>query len=104
MVTGAHAPGPGRHAEASRAACATTWTRGQPGRARHRQCRSEEHTSELQSLRHLVCLLLLEKKNKCGPARLCARHEGRRSRAVSGHDFSANAERAVVACFHFFFK
>src|ERR1039458_10563043 len=24
-------------------------------------CRSEEHTSELQSLRHLVCRLLLEK-------------------------------------------
>src|SRR5258705_8222374 len=29
--------------------------------------RSEEHTSELQSLRHLVCRLLLEKKNR----RLC---------------------------------
>src|SRR5262245_62834490 len=27
-----------------------------------RRCRSEEHTSELQSLRHLVCRLLLEKK------------------------------------------
>src|SRR5262245_63415172 len=27
------------------------------------QNRSEEHTSELQSLRHLVCRLLLEKKN-----------------------------------------
>src|SRR5258705_9578151 len=27
------------------------------------RCRSEEHTSELQSLRHLVCRLLLEKKN-----------------------------------------
>src|SRR5437899_8086263 len=26
--------------------------------------RSEEHTSELQSLRHLVCRLLLEKKNE----------------------------------------
>src|SRR5258705_6615585 len=26
--------------------------------------RSEEHTSELQSLRHLVCRLLLEKKQK----------------------------------------
>src|SRR5437899_4976156 len=31
--------------------------------ARHRS-RSEEHTSELQSLRHLVCRLLLEKKKK----------------------------------------
>src|SRR5258705_3408633 len=27
--------------------------------------RSEEHTSELQSLRHLVCRLLLEKKKLC---------------------------------------
>src|SRR5262245_63495845 len=27
------------------------------------ELRSEEHTSELQSLRHLVCRLLLEKKN-----------------------------------------
>src|SRR5262245_9566890 len=30
----------------------------------HAGMRSEEHTSELQSLRHLVCRLLLEKKNK----------------------------------------
>src|SRR5205814_2032435 len=28
------------------------------------ESRSEEHTSELQSLRHLVCRLLLEKKKK----------------------------------------
>src|SRR5258705_8897066 len=44
--------------------------------------RSEEHTSELQSLRHLVCRLLLEKKkkikkktimNKQTPARVYAR-------------------------------
>src|SRR3989442_4840509 len=28
--------------------------------------RSEEHTSELQSRPHLVCRLLLEKKNKTG--------------------------------------
>src|ERR1039458_9785298 len=32
--------------------------------------RSEEHTSELQSLRHLVCRLLLEKKNRGLPCRL----------------------------------
>src|ERR1039458_7303769 len=31
---------------------------------RRRLCRSEEHTSELQSLRHLVCRLLLEKKGQ----------------------------------------
>src|SRR5436853_2415604 len=30
---------------------------------REEPVRSEEHTSELQSLRHLVCRLLLEKKN-----------------------------------------
>src|ERR1035438_10772622 len=29
-----------------------------------KEFRSEEHTSELQSLRHLVCRLLLEKKKK----------------------------------------
>src|SRR5262245_62167911 len=33
-------------------------------RPAHENRRSEEHTSELQSLRHLVCRLLLEKKNK----------------------------------------
>src|SRR5258705_2406218 len=45
---------------------------GQPAGADHRvhgrpgggTGRSEEHTSELQSLRHLVCRLLLEKKKK----------------------------------------
>src|SRR5437899_10005860 len=45
--------GPGRH--------------GQPRHHRHLVVgggRSEEHTSELQSLRHLVCRLLLEKKKK----------------------------------------
>src|SRR2546422_7484465 len=31
---------------------------------RERRLRSEEHTSELQSRLHLVCRLLLEKKNK----------------------------------------
>src|SRR5205814_7948557 len=36
---------------------ACSWFRNYPSR-------SEEHTSELQSLRHLVCRLLLEKKNK----------------------------------------
>src|SRR5258705_9598190 len=33
-------------------------------RSIRRRGRSEEHTSELQSLRHLVCRLLLEKKKK----------------------------------------
>src|SRR5690349_22716288 len=34
------------------------------GGARHTSDRSEEHTSELQSRRDLVCRLLLEKKKK----------------------------------------
>src|ERR1039458_10545133 len=33
--------------------------------------RSEEHTSELQSLRHLVCRLLLEKKTKYSTLYTC---------------------------------
>src|SRR5437899_4005296 len=36
---------------------------GAGARVRRADARSEEHTSELQSLRHLVCRLLLEKKN-----------------------------------------
>src|SRR5262245_65328933 len=35
-----------------------------PGHRGRPRLRSEEHTSELQSLRHLVCRLLLEKKKK----------------------------------------
>src|SRR5947199_6671857 len=38
--------------------------RSQPAGERFSGIRSEEHTSELQSLRHLVCRLLLEKKKK----------------------------------------
>src|SRR5438045_6951530 len=37
---------------------------GRGQRAQQPAGRSEEHTSELQSLRHLVCRLLLEKKKK----------------------------------------
>src|SRR5437899_11174084 len=44
---------------AGRRRCAPA-PRRRPGDRR----RSEEHTSELQSLRHLVCRLLLEKKKK----------------------------------------
>src|SRR5258705_96878 len=40
-------------------------------RPRLRPVRSEEHTSELQSLRHLVCRLLLEKKKKTTPRNFC---------------------------------
>src|ERR1019366_10298868 len=53
----------------------------------HRHDRSEEHTSELQSLTNLVCRLLLEKKKKkqtqssataretSRPARTCGRRD-----------------------------
>src|SRR5437016_10290280 len=49
--------------------CLTTtgWrfsTSGCSKRCRRGQLRSEEHTSELQSLTNLVCRLLLEKKKK----------------------------------------
>src|SRR5262245_65327636 len=36
--------------------------------------RSEEHTSELQSLRHLVCRLLLEKKKTTKLINTCPHH------------------------------
>src|SRR3989441_5946991 len=39
------------------------------------QTRSEEHTSELQSLAYLVCRLLLEKKKKTINPRRCGNHE-----------------------------
>src|SRR5258706_2321541 len=43
---------------------------GRPRRGcRHRLGRSEEHTSELQSLTNLVCRLLLEKKNRSNECR-----------------------------------
>src|SRR5215208_8245110 len=40
----------------------TSWVSAMPESA-SAICRSEEHTSELQSRGHLVCRLLLEKKN-----------------------------------------
>src|SRR5437899_6858953 len=39
------------------------------------KARSEEHTSELQSLRHLVCRLLLEKKNAVPPCNVRAHRD-----------------------------
>src|ERR1035441_10774744 len=39
-----------------------TGSDGSCSESRYNSIRSEEHTSELQSLRHLVCRLLLEKK------------------------------------------
>src|ERR1039458_6665618 len=76
--------------------------------------RSEEHTSELQSLRHLVCRLLLEKKKILGhsfrrsqpaePSRPCTLSRGC---AVGGyaHESGARVVRqiGVAAGFVFFF-
>src|SRR5947199_1655923 len=39
--------------------------------------RSEEHTSELQSLRHLVCRLLLEKKKSSVKKSILTKTDGR---------------------------
>src|ERR1019366_5586450 len=75
--------------------------------------RSEDHTSELQSLTNLVCRLLLEKKkNRCPAARRAswttATHartpstaRGRRSRAPSA---SAVDRMRSRACYFFFFN
>src|SRR5690349_21903619 len=47
-----------------RARCADCLRPASGSTARSRPARSEEHTSELQSRRDLVCRLLLEKKKK----------------------------------------
>src|SRR3712207_8582248 len=49
--------------------------RDQTGDQASRNCRSEEHTSELQSRQYLVCRLLLEKKTHpaAGDPSRCAR-------------------------------
>src|ERR1035438_10731750 len=54
-----------------------------PARSMHPALyRSEEHTSELQSLRHLVCRLLLEKKKKTLPTTRLQPGDGRRHRCA----------------------
>src|SRR5262245_65231016 len=55
----------------------------------YRAARSEEHTSELQSLRHLVCRLLLEKKKNKNNYRTKQRHKTRRKK-------SARADRRMT--------
>src|SRR5437899_3940452 len=51
-------------------------------RRQARRRRSEEHTSELQSLRHLVCRLLLEKKKKKKKNNHKVNKQTRKSRCV----------------------
>src|ERR1039458_6306536 len=59
--------------------------------------RSEEHTSELQSLRHLVCRLLLEKKkNRTGLQRNTAKMSDRAASA-GGAAHSSVQRRSPLA-------
>src|SRR2546425_1779688 len=55
---------------------------------RHRR-RSEEHTSELQSLAYLVCRLLLEKKKKTQALKKIQQH-------IDNDQNSTNATRSAV--------
>src|SRR5437899_7342261 len=59
-------------------------------RTRSAYARSEEHTSELQSLRHLVCRLLLEKK-KDHQHRQLLQSELDEHRCVSAHTRGSQA-------------
>src|SRR5205814_7737194 len=47
--------------------------------------RSEEHTSELQSLRHLVCRLLLEKKKARQLPQTTSPHHNTRAKEITPH-------------------
>src|SRR5947199_545984 len=67
----------------------STCIRCHPDRAR--RWRSEEHTSELQSLRHLVCRLLLEKKKKHSHG--IPNHIRNLSSDADKHDGDADPER-----------
>src|ERR1039458_6680375 len=76
------------------------------------QLRSEEHTSELQSLRHLVCRLLLEKKKRTfqkqdqNQERLfLQRHFQSTFRAFGNNQFhlDESATNSSVGTFFFFF-
>src|SRR5437899_10243203 len=60
-ATGAYTLGMGSNYNAVPRPAAVLVAGGETRLIRRRE-RSEEHTSELQSLRHLVCRLLLEKK------------------------------------------
>src|SRR5205814_4912167 len=52
--------------------------------------RSEEHTSELQSLRHLVCRLLLEKKKK---KKTKKKNKKKKTRNISYKDTQRQSDR-----------
>src|SRR5262245_62874601 len=60
-----------------------------------RVARSEEHTSELQSLRHLVCRLLLEKKKAHSHAKMTCLKE-LSSTTVTSYDAPRRPERSTA--------
>src|SRR5262245_62367910 len=63
--------------------------------------RSEEHTSELQSLRHLVCRLLLEKKKSKDNEVNCSAESDARARRGEGRAQRQNqANRTLYMCEH----
>src|SRR5690349_22101763 len=80
------APGPRTRTPPTRSSpAAATSTATRP--ARCSRCRSEEHTSELQSRRDLVCRLLLEKKKKKKTRDYCPRQKNYDARALRrGYD------------------
>src|SRR5215212_8752018 len=69
-----------------------------------RHGRSEEHTSELQSLRHLVCRLLLEKKKKEGRSADCPGRDAseRHPQLVHLPEGVPLPSRAIYSPFFFF--
>src|SRR4051795_2001349 len=83
-----------------------------PSSACQKSARSEEHTSELQSHSHLVCRLLLEKKNKHKRTGLPPT-EGVRDRRTDGRRRAAPPRGCLSVqllgapplshCFHLFF-
>src|SRR5687768_18172836 len=58
---------PPRVAPSAALPCRKRWSPPRGPSPPPERARSEEHTSELQSRLHLVCRLLLEKKNGLGP-------------------------------------
>src|SRR2546425_9276515 len=81
-ASGNAADGPGGGAPPSRTLAAAS--SASLSRSGSRNTRSEEHTSELQSLAYLVCRLLLEKKKKKLHAR--AARTNPTSRIARAHD------------------
>src|SRR2546423_8460069 len=69
----------------SRAAPGPTPPAGSPAAAVRASVRSEEHTSELQSLAYLVCRLLLEKKKTGAPTSRASSCRPRAGREAAVH-------------------